>query len=239
MKIAILNLLTPDAGLEHYGTIGTLISGWLSPHLPEAELTEVLIAAGEAFPTPEQYDGYILSGSEKGVYDEATWMQPLREFVLALRGAEIPVFGICFGHQIMADVYGGKAEKVDNGFVVGPREFAAGAGEDAEDSAPFAARVMHQDQVTAVPPHAKVMASAAYCPVAVLEYDFPAKSVQFHPEYPGGFVAEAVELFDGNIMTAQEAKQARESIAAHEVADDLYGVEVAEFFRAHIHGALA
>ncbi|MGB1011577.1 MAG: type 1 glutamine amidotransferase [Thiolinea sp.] len=227
MHIAVLNLCKPDEGLEHFGTISSMIIKWLNPHLPEAELTEIHIATGAPLPAFADYDGYILSGSEKGVYDEAEWMEPLRAMLLQLKEAQIPVFGICFGHQLMADTYGGKAEKSDKGFVVGPREFTA-------DGQQYAARVMHQDQVTEKPPNAEITASAPYCPVAALQYNFPACSVQFHPEYPHSFIAEATEKFDGNIMTAQEAIDSRESLARYTVADDLYGAETAAFFRKHI-----
>ena len=227
MRIAVLNLCRPDAGLEHFGTISSMIIKWLTPHLPEAELSEIHIATGASLPKFDDFDGYILSGSEKGVYDEAAWMESLRAMLLQLKDANIPVFGICFGHQLMADTYGGKAEKSDKGFVVGPREFGEG-------DTSYAARVMHQDQVTAAPPNATVTASASYCPVAALEYDFPARSVQFHPEYPHNFIAEATELFDGNIMTAQEATDSRESLAKYSVADGLYAAETAAFFRQQI-----
>ncbi len=227
MHIAVLNLCKPDTGLEHFGTISSMIIKWLSPHLPEAELTEIHVATGAALPKFDEYDGYILSGSEKGVYDDADWMQPLRAMLLLLKEARIPVFGICFGHQLMADTYGGKAEKSDKGFVVGPREFEI-------DNTSYAARVMHQDQVTQAPPNTKITASASYCPVAALQYDFPARSVQFHPEYPHNFMVEATEIFDGNIMTKQEALESRESLAKYTVADDLYGAETATFFREQI-----
>ena len=52
---------------------------------------------GEALPEPQSFDGYILSGSEKGVYDDAQWIEPLKVFLRQLRITEIPVFGICFG----------------------------------------------------------------------------------------------------------------------------------------------
>ena len=224
MKLAVLNLCKPDAGLAHFGSIAELIIQWLSPNLPEARLIELDIASGTALPAAEDFDGYILSGSEKGVYDEAPWMQPLRALLLELRDAGIPVFGICFGHQIMADTYGGKAEKADYGFVVGPRQFTT-------NNTDYAARVMHQDQVTLAPPQASITASAPYCPIAALDYDFPARSVQFHPEYPNSFVAEAVELFEGRLLTEPEAATARASINQFTVADDLYSREIADFFR--------
>ena len=227
MKIAILDLCKPDANLDHHGSCGQLIINWLTPHLAEAELTDIHVAIGKPIPALNRYDGYILSGSEKGIYDEIEWLEPLKVFLDEARVAKTPIFGICFGHQLMADTYGGKAQKANSGFEVGSREFAT-------DDGVIAARVMHQDQVSEVPPNAKITAAASYCPVAALDYDFPAKSVQFHPEYPYEFVAEATELFDGNLMTPEEAIRSRESMQAFQVANDLCGAETAAFFRENI-----
>lgn len=223
MHIAILDLCLPHAEFDRHGTIAEMVLAWISPHMPDATFTSLHIANGVALPGPADFDGYILTGSEKGVYDEADWMAPLRLFLLDLKAARIPTFGVCFGHQIMADTYGGKAEKVDKGFVVGAKTYQSDAGE-------FAAHAMHQDQVTAVPPGATVTASASYCPVAALAYDFPAASIQFHPEYRREFVSQAVDIFEGELIDADEATASRASFAI-DVAEDLQGAEAAAFFR--------
>ena len=223
MRIAILDLCLPHAEFDRHGTIAEMVLAWLAPHMPEATFTSLHIATGVPLPAPAAFDGYVLTGSEKGVYDEAAWMAPLRSFLLELKAARIPTFGVCFGHQIMADTFGGKAEKVDEGFVIGARTYQGSNGE-------FAAHAMHQDQVTVVPPGAKVTASASYCPVAALAYDFPAASLQFHPEYRRNFVSHAVDLFEGDMISAEEAAASRESFAM-DVAEDLQGAEAAAFFR--------
>ena len=125
MKIAILNCCAPDAAFDKLGLQGDFIGEWLCACLPEARFTEVLLANGHDLPEATSFDGYIVSGSEKGVYDDAAWMQPLSNFLINLRERHIPVFGICFGHQLMAQVYGGVAEQVDLGMVVGSREYRA------------------------------------------------------------------------------------------------------------------
>lgn len=111
-----------------------------------------------------------------------------------------PVFGICFGHQIMADVYGGKAEKAEIGNVVGARGFDYG-GSSVD------AFVWHQDQVTQVPPSARVTGSADHCPVGALDYDFPARSVQFHPEYRASHLRELFVRGRDVFLAPQEADE--------------------------------
>jgi len=226
LKIAILNCSSGHEKLAHHGSPADLIQCWLAPHLSEAVFTQVNIAGGASFPSADQFDGVVISGSEKGVYDACEWMQPLKEYLQALRLQQIPVFGICFGHQIMAEAWGGKAVKADYGFVVGAREYTDG-------DRTYHAYAMHKDQVVTVPESATVAASAAYCPVAALRYRFPALSVQFHPEFTTPLVVEAIDAFDGELLTADQANAARQSMKGSTVQHSLYANEAVEFFRQH------
>ena len=194
MKIAVYDCVAGDALTEKYGSVGNSVIRWIKPHMPDAALSEIHIAVGAKMPEPGDVDGIIISGSEKGVYDDTPWMQPLRKNLQAMRDHGTPIFGICFGHQIMADVFGGKAEKVDQGFITGARSFEMNGQE-------IPAHVAHQDQVTKVPPGASVTASAAYCPAAALSYDFPAMSVQFHPEYSPDFTMDLIDMFGAELMS--------------------------------------
>lgn len=232
MRIAILDFCIPDPVFDSLGSVADMTKKWIAPHLPEATFEEVHIAGGAAFPALDDFDGYMLSGSEKGVYDDTPWMEPLRAFLRAARDRRKPMFGICFGHQIMADAFGGRAEKADKGFVIGARRYEI-------DGETVAAHAVHQDQVTQVPPGAEVTGSAPYCPVAALAYDFPARSIQFHPEYPSELIGVAIEAFDGGLLTAEDAAAGRASMEGAEVSDDLYGPEAARFFREAIEAAAA
>ncbi len=225
MRIIVYDCVTGDALTEKYGHTGPQVIRWIESYLPEASFSWVHIAGNAAPPNPDEIDGIIISGSEKGVYDDTAWMQPLRDNLQRMQSAGVAMFGICFGHQIMADVFGGKAEKSDKGFVTGSREFN-------DRGKPANAFLAHQDQVHKVPPDAKIIASAAHCPVAALSYDFPALSVQFHPEYNRRFATDLIDLFGAELMPADQLQAARDSLSA-EIADDLWCNEVAEFFRKH------
>ncbi len=229
MKIVVYDCVTGDALTEKYGRTGALLIRWIAPHLPEASFSWIHVAGEEALPTPADVAGIIISGSEKGVYDDTSWMAPLRRNLQEMRDASVPIFGICFGHQIMADVFGGRAEKVDKGFITGSRTFEIGDGE-------LQSGLAHQDQVTEVPPGANVIASAAYCPVAALSYDFPALSVQFHPEYGPDFTTDLIDMFGAKLMSQEEIEVARATVPA-DVPDNLYCAEVASFFRENVSAA--
>ena len=121
-------------------------------------------------------DGWLLGGSRHGVYDDIPFIAPLKEFVRDAYAAKVPVAGICFGHQLIADALGGKAEKFSGGWGMGHTDYDF-AGETLTLNA------FHQDQVTVVPPDARVVASNDFCQNAALAYDGPAFSVQPHPEF--------------------------------------------------------
>lgn len=228
MRIAILDLTEPMPGvLDDIPRVSKTITAWLGPALPMARFLAFDIVSGQDFPVLDTVDGVIVSGSDHGVYDNLPWMQPLRNFLQAAKAARKPMFGICFGHQILADVFGGKAEKANVGLNVGMREF-----EIEGQSVPT--HVWHKDQVTEVPEGATIWAKSEYCPVGALSYDFPALSVQFHPEYSRALMFAVMERAIGHFSTPEMMVEAGASFAKGEAEPDLVAERVATFFRDHL-----
>jgi GMP synthase (glutamine-hydrolysing) len=141
----------------------------------------------DVFPASIQdADGWVVMGSKHGVYENAPWMIRLQEFLRDAVGAGQPVFGICFGHQILATALGGKVVKSDKGWGVGAHDYdVTASGQDwLSDSAPtIRINAFHQDQVVEPPEGATVWASSDFCPYAGLQYGANAASIQPHPEF--------------------------------------------------------
>lgn len=201
--------------MEGLATAGETITSWLARIVPADTLTAIPVAGGAALPEIEQFDAFVISGSEKGVYDETPWMTAARNFLLAAKQAQKPLFGICFGHQLMADTFGGKAELSDAGERVGVERFVFNGDE-------FEAHVWHRDQVTRLPPAARVAGQADYCPYGILEYDFGAASIQFHPEMGPSYIGELVGRYSGNHFAEERASAIQTSIASGRVAPELF-----------------
>ncbi len=227
MKIAILDLTRhPEPLLTGLRRASHQILDWLAPAFKEADFTIYDIAeTGEPLPALAAFDGLILSGSELGVYDDAAWMSPLRALLTSTKQVRKPIFGICFGHQIMADTFGGKAEKAEGGNVIGVRDFTDDQGRS------FPAYVWHQDQVTELPPGASVVAMASYCPMAVLRYDFPAFSVQYHPEFNPPFITGLLTRGRDHFVDGKLADAAWHEVLEQPVNEHLNSHQVAAFFR--------
>lgn len=223
VKLAVLEFgAWHDAFDDAHPRFGDMLQRWVRASMPDAKVDLINIVEGAAFPAVTTYDGYVISGSDKGVYDVTPWMTPLRDFLMAARKHDKPIFGICFGHQIMADVFGGKAEKV-GAPEVGVRSFEA-------DDKKFSAHVWHQDQVTEVPEGATITATSAYCPIAGLSYPFKARSVQFHPEYSAAFMLYFLYLRMPALLAPDLREKAITELEASTVPADLCGVELSEFF---------
>ena len=229
MHIAVFDLCVwlPEYQSDQ-AKFGDVIAAWARRGLPDAAFTVIYVEQGQSLPDVDAFDGYILSGSDKGVYDDAPWMDPLRAFLLKAKELRKPLFGICFGHQLMAEVFGGKAEKVGEA-EVGVREFEL-------EGVLHKGHVWHQDQVTEVPPDARVIGSASYCPVAALSYEFPAMSVQFHPEYPPDYVSTFLTRSRGKVLSEKATDDAVAQFDASEVQADLFAQEISTFFNREING---
>ncbi len=230
MRVAVLDCCQPNPPrLAAWPSVGGVIVDWLSPQMPGVAIDRIDVWGGDALPSVDAYDAWVVSGSEMGVYDSPAWMAPTRAFLGEIRTAGKPVLGICFGHQLMADTFGGMAEKAGTGYVAGTRR--VGWGEQQ-----FDAYFLHQDQVRTVPPGAEVLASAAHCPIAALAYDFPALSVQFHPEYERGYVEAVIDLVEGGKLDAERAAFARQSLDEGAVAGQLFARQAADFLRSGVSG---
>jgi len=121
-------------------------------------------------------DGWLITGSRHGAYEDHPWIPPLEAFIRKLHAARKPLVGVCFGHQIVAQALGGRVEKFGGGWKVGRTKYDFG-GET------LALNAWHQDQVIEPPEGARTIATAPGCKYAALAYDGHILTVQPHPEY--------------------------------------------------------
>lgn len=164
----------------------------------------VSIVRGEMPDAVDAADGWIVTGSRHGVYDDLPWIEPCMAFLREVVAAGIPVIGVCFGHQILAQALGGNVVKSEKGWGLGVHHYTPKTVPSWMDGMEhgFTGRAVHQDQVTTLPPQAHVIASSEFCPYAALAYGDPeqpfALSVQPHPEFSAEFVRGIVEARRGN-----------------------------------------
>ncbi|MDF1718948.1 MAG: type 1 glutamine amidotransferase [Antarcticimicrobium sp.] len=186
MKIGILQTgHAPDTLIGQMGDYDQMFETLLGGHGFTFDTYPVLdgvLPAG-----PEAADGWLITGSRHGAYEDHDWIPPLEQLIRDIRDSGRPLIGVCFGHQIIAQALGGRVEKFAGGWSVGRTEYDMG-GETV------ALNAWHQDQVTQRPEAARVLASNAFCENAVLAYGDSIWTVQPHPEF-------SPEFIDGLIRT--------------------------------------
>lgn len=141
-------------------------------------------------------DAWLLTGSKHGAYDPLPWIPPLENLIRDIYAAELPMAGICFGHQIMAQALGGKVEKFNGGWVAGTQQYKLAAETGASDAT---LNAWHQDQVVEIPPDAKVIGSSETCQFAALSYRANTVSMQPHPEFNNDHLAMLLDERGGSL----------------------------------------
>lgn len=180
MKIGILQTgLAPETLAAEMGDYPDMFARLLAGKGFDFETYRVV--EGEFPKSVDACDGWLITGSRHGVYEDHAWIPPLEQFIRDAFAAHVPVVGVCFGHQIVAQAMGGRVERFAPGWAVGAQDY------DFEGET-LRLNAWHRDQVTEVPPGARVIGSNPFCSVAALLYDDRALTVQAHPEFRPEFV---------------------------------------------------
>ena len=146
---------------------------------------------GKRINAPEEADTIVITGSRRNVSMWEPWMDEVAELI---RECEVPLYGICFGHQIICKALGGEVERADEG-----SSFIAEV--TYNDGTKTKQLFTHQDHVIDSG-EMEVVGSAEHCEIAVCKHPTrPIKTVQFHPEAVESVLNYSLECGD---MTPSE-----------------------------------
>jgi len=160
-------------------------------------LSFVAVPASDGCPIPRRQDcdAFLITGSEHSVYNPLAWIPPMKDFVGEVLEYDIRLFGVCFGHQLMALEEGGTVEKSPKGRGIGIHQHDLT--ETGKRLLPGldSIRLMaaHQDQVILPPPNARLLATSPFCQYAVFAYGTSGLSVQGHPEITQDFEYQIIQ----------------------------------------------
>ena len=160
----------------------------LGTQLVPQQLHVVNVATGETLPAPEEVSGALITGSAAMVTDKAPWSERTAGWIRNAMDVDLPLLGVCYGHQLMAHALVGRVDYLTGGREIGtlPIELLPGAEHDSLAShlpAIFRAHTTHEQSVMEVPKDARVLARSERDPHHLLRYGKNAVSVQFHPEF--------------------------------------------------------
>ncbi|HEV2531171.1 type 1 glutamine amidotransferase [Phenylobacterium sp.] len=218
MRLGILKTgRPPKPAIERFGTYPDMFIGLLGADA--YDWRTYAVDEGELPKSPTECDGYLITGSSAGVYEPLPWIGPAMDFLRAAKGRAALV-GVCFGHQLMAQAFGGNVVKSPKGWGVGEHVYEVMHAEPWMDERPLRIRLpaSHQDQVVEKPPGAQVVFASEFTPFAALAWpDARAISMQPHPEFDPAYAMSLIEHRRGDPYPDAQADAA---IASYSGADD-------------------
>lgn len=184
--LIILTGHAPDAIRARFGDFDHWFR--LALGLPARDITVIDVAAGDPLPKVTDVRGVVISGSAAMVTDKLPWSEQLAGWIRHAMDAELPMFGVCYGHQLMAHAMGGRVGVLPGGREISTQDIdvlASGIDDPLLQGLPtrFAAHTTHVQSVLEAPAGVQVLARSARDPHQILRYGRNAVSTQLHPEF--------------------------------------------------------
>ena len=147
--------------------------------------TDFNVDKGDLPSSVNQCDVWLVNGSPAGAYQDIDWIHQLSDFIKQLDSAKKPTFGICFGHQLMAQALGGKVELSHKGWGLGISHNTVVANTTfmQPQATNIDVMVFHQDQVVQLPKGSQVLVTSDFCPNCMVQHNDHMLSIQVHPEF--------------------------------------------------------
>lgn len=187
--------------IEQFGDFEHWIIDRLGALLPP--VTVVDPRSGQDLPELTELSGAIITGSHCMVTDQEPWSEKLAAWLHTAVLANLPILGICYGHQLLAHALGGEVGYHPDGLEIGTVAIqltSAGKADALFYGMPdeFMAQVVHRQSILKLPQDAVLLAGNAFEPNHAFRIGSSAWGVQFHPEFSpevmSGYIGELKKL---------------------------------------------
>lgn len=200
------------------------------------EHTQVVrVFEGEPLPPPDANRVAVITGSWAMVTDRLPWSEAAAEWVREAMAIDMPLFGVCYGHQLMAHALGGEVVWHPQGREVGSQAIVLhphASNDMLLSNLPheFPAHLTHMQTVSCLPEGALGLASSAHDSHQIVRYGPNAMSTQFHPEF-------TPEIASDMIRQREDALASEGFDPQTLLAEVLPSPEATELLRRFVHQA--
>ena len=179
---------------------------WIQNILKDT-VCEVVNPRTQLLPNPLHYSGIILTGSHDMVTSREDWSEKTASWLRICRHLKCPILGICYGHQLIAQTFGGWVEENPKGLEIGTHhiQLTSSAKDDVVFKhlpQAFDAHLVHYQSVVQLPTNAKILAFNSHDQYQAYCLDGHIWGVQFHPEFSMNLMTQyikAIAISDNSI----------------------------------------
>lgn len=207
---------------ERFGNFADWFRALLAQHDGvEARVFDALDAAAGHLPDLAGVDGIVITGSASSLVTPEPWMGPALSLVRTAQASQLPLLGVCFGHQLIGAAMDGRVIRNPLGWELGSYEIAlSDAGRDdplfAGLPPRFHVNFSHQDIVAedsiAHVPGLRVLAGNPKAAIQALAVGPRMRGVQFHPEFSGPVTAAYIEARRETLTADAEQRHAADEL---------------------------
>ncbi len=156
--------------------------------LPSSRFQVVDVFNGADLPAARQCDAVIITGSPAMVTDRHPWSEATAGWLRDAMDIELPMLGICYGHQLLAHALGGCVGYHPGGREIGTTTLTV---LDAAEGDPVMANIQgevpihvsHSQTVLELPNDSVILARNDFEPHQAVRYAEKVWGLQFHPEF--------------------------------------------------------
>ena len=157
----------------------------LVPLLPKSDWTIINCLEDDLVFNTDEYDAYLITGGKYSVFENLDWQHKLFDLIRAIYDKNIPVIGVCYGHQAIAHALGGRVERFKNGWGAGVT--LVNVVDQPDWIKPAVKKIylltMHQDQVIEMPPKSVQLLNNNFCDISGFYIDDRVLAIQQHPDF--------------------------------------------------------
>ncbi|PSU35732.1 glutamine amidotransferase-related protein [Photobacterium lutimaris] len=191
-----------------HGNYPTMFSNLFAAVDPNITLQFYRVIDGQYPQTLNECDGYLTSGSRYSVYEQSRWINVFQGFIHQLYFQQVPLVGICFGHQMIAQALAGEVVRSEQGWGIGTAQATINLKEVqrcpwiTEPPETLSLLVSHQDQVLRSPAKCITLAGSNFCPNSILLVGDHFLGIQGHPEFTPEYLFDLMKLRKSSYPTA-------------------------------------